>query len=236
MFNFMNNQNWSEAITNSFINLWNKIIGFIPQLIGAIIVLIIGLIVANALAELIKKAIYWLKIDQLFNRIGINQKMKKFGFDFTIAEVLAWFVKWFIIFVTLISAADILKLPQISQFFDAVVLYIPKLFVAVIVITLGFIIGEFVREIIKKAEQTSSLISTFADPLSILAEWSIIIFSFMAALTQLGIAVSLINILFAGLVFMLSLAGGLAFGLGGKDNASKMLNSLENKINSEKRK
>ncbi|KKR32527.1 MAG: CmpX protein, partial [Candidatus Falkowbacteria bacterium GW2011_GWF2_39_8] len=149
----MNEQ--ADSIKISFINLWDRMIGFIPQLLAAIIVLILGLIIANALAKLIKKAVYWLKLDDLFNRVGINQKIKSFGWDFTIADILAWFVKWFVIFVTLISAADILRLPQISQFFDSVVAYIPRLFVAVVILTLGFIIGEFVGNAVKKAGQTN---------------------------------------------------------------------------------
>lgn len=230
----MDNQNWSVAISNAFINLWVKMIEILPRVIGAAVIVIIGVVIANALAALIKKAVHWLKLDQVFSRAGINQKMKNFGMDFTIADVLAWFVKWFIILVTLITAADILKWPQISQFLDSVVSYIPKIFVAVIMITLGFIIGEFVRKSVKTAEGSNRLTGSFAGPLSMLSEWAVIIFSFMAALTQLGIAVSLINILFSGLIFMLSLAGGLAFGLGGRENASRMLNNLENKINSER--
>ncbi|KKQ61145.1 MAG: CmpX protein [Parcubacteria group bacterium GW2011_GWE2_38_18] len=228
----MNDQ--TDAITISFINLWNRIIGFIPQLLAAIVVFIIGLIIANVLAGLIKKAVYWLKIDDLFNRIGINKKIKSFGWDFTIADVLAWFVKWFVIFVTLISTADILQLPQISQFFDSVVAYIPRLFVAVVILTLGFIIGEFVSNVIRKTEQMNKITSDSSNLIAMISEWAIIIFSFMAAFVQLGIAVSLLNILFTGIVFMLSLAGGLAFGLGGRESAARILDDLSRKINPKK--
>lgn len=220
--------NQTTTVTNSFTSLWYRLVDFLPQLLAAIIVLIIGLLIAYALAAVIKRAIDWLRIDQFFNRIGLNKKLREFGIEFSLAGILAWLVKWFVILATFISVADILKLQQISQFLNSVVLYLPKVFVAIFIVTIGFIVGEFVKNIILKAEQMSNLTRAYARTFAMVSEAAIVIFAILAALIELEVATSLVNILFTGIIASAALAAGLAFGLGGRDNASRILDNMEN--------
>jgi hypothetical protein len=113
-----------------------------------------------------------------------------------------------------------------------VVLYIPNVIVAVIILLAGILLATFVRNVVKTAVEAAELAS--ADFLSGIAKWAILLFSFMAALVQLQIAPGLINTLFTGLVAMLALGGGLAFGLGGKEHASRVLDRLRRDLSSEK--
>jgi small-conductance mechanosensitive channel len=135
-------------------------------------------------------------------------------------------VKWFFIIATLIAVADVLKIPQITQFLERVVLYIPNVLVAVVILAIGIIVAGLAYDAIKKGTETFRMTSETARILSSVAKWSIIVFTVMAALVQLGVASDMIRILFTGVVIMVSLAGGLAFGLGGKTKAEEMINRI----------
>jgi len=112
------------------------------------------------------------------------------------------------------------------------VLYVPNVIISVIILLAGILLANFVQRVVKSAVEAAKLQS--ADFLSGIAKWAILVFSFMAALVQLQIAQELIRVLFTGLVAMLSLAGGLAFGLGGKDHASRVLDRLRKDLSSER--
>lgn len=134
-------------------------------------------------------------------------------------------VKWFLVIVSILAAADILNLNQVTAFLNMVLLYIPNVVIAVIILLLGVLFANFTAQIVQGAVKTARLKTGHF--LAAIAKWSIIVFSVLAALVQLGIAASLLQILFTGLVAMLAIAGGLAFGLGGRGHAEKIIQHLE---------
>ncbi len=113
-------------------------------------------------------------------------------------------------------------------------IYIPNIIVAVAILTLGLIIAKVLKSAAKNALIRMSIKEKFANFLGTLTKWSVLVFSFMAALVQLGIAASLIQTLFTGLIIMIAIAGGLAFGLGGREHAKKVLDWIEGEVNSKK--
>lgn len=226
---------WNEALIISFQNMWAKVIAFLPELVGALVVLIIGLIIASAFGRLAKRLMSYTPIDKLNERLGITGKLRATGFKFTFSGLVGWLVKWFIIVVVLVAVADTLGLTKASEFLGEVVLYIPNIIVAVIILGVGLVIGGVIYEVVEKSVKASrTLVSASAGLLASVSKWAIIIFAVIAALTQLGVTPRLIEILLAGLVVMVALAGGLAFGLGGKEKASKWLDKLEREVSSEK--
>lgn len=204
-------------------NIWGKVIALIPQLIGALLVLVVGLIVASLLGKLTKKLVDYTHIDKLFLKFKVTEKFEGMGLKFNVAAIVAWIVKWFFIIVTLIAVVDILKLDQVTKFLQDVAMYIPNVVVAVIILVIGLVIGQFVFQVVEKSTKTSHLTASVGDALAAIAKWAIVIFALMASLSQLGIATRLIEILFTGFVAMLALAFGLAFGLGGREKADKFL-------------
>jgi len=98
----------------------------------------------------------------------------------------------------------------------------------VISLFVGILVGVFLQEFIRRAIGASRLVS--GDFLGAIAKWAVIIFSVLAALVQLGIAPELIEILFTGIVFMVALAGGLAFGLGGREDARELIQKLREEM------
>ncbi|MBI2639158.1 hypothetical protein HYW83_06255 [Candidatus Peregrinibacteria bacterium] len=220
---------WNEAIVASLQNIWAKIVSLVPEVIGALLILVVGLIVAAALGKLAKKLVHLTHVDALAHKLGATQKFEDMGMKFSISGIIGWIVKWFFIIVALIAAVDILKLQQVTKFLQDVALYIPNVVVAVVILVIGLVIGQFAYQVVEKTSKASHLTARSGDVLAAIAKWAIVIFALMASLTQLSIATQLIQILFTGFVAMLALALGLAFGLGGKEKANHLLEKLGGK-------
>ncbi len=221
-----------DVIQASVLGLWNSILAYLPNVLGAVLVFLIGVIVAAVLQTVIVKVVQILRIDELVGKLELKASLEKAGIRLHVGKLLGWIVKWFFIIVALVAATDILGWSQVTNYLQEVVLYIPNVIVAVIILLAGILLATFVRNVVKTAVDAAELAS--ADFLSGIAKWAILLFSFMAALVQLQIASGLINTLFTGLVAMLALGGGLAFGLGGKEHASRVLDKLRRDLSSEK--
>jgi len=214
---------WNVAVTASFENMREKIAAFVPELLGALLILILGLLLAEGLSKLARKLVDFTKVDTLLRKFDGTKKLKEAGLKLSFASLIAWIVKWFIIIVTLIAVVAILKLAQINNFLTDVAFYVPNVIVAVVILAIGIVVGQFIYDIVQKSAKASHVTKHTADSLAALAKWAIIVFALLASLVQLGVATNLIEILFTGLVAMLALAFGLAFGLGGKEHAAKWL-------------
>jgi len=224
-------QTWNEIIITSFQNVWLQVASFLPKLTAALIILIIGSIIAIAIGKLIRLIVKNLQIDALLEKLGVMAFFQKGEIKFSFATLLGWLVKWFLIVVFLIAAAESLGLSQITEFLNKVVAYFPNVIVAVVILMIGIVLGSFVQNWFKKFLEASKVVS--AHFLAGMAKWAIVIFSVLAALSQLKVATSLINTLFTGFVAMVTIAGGLAFGLGGKDWAEKLISQIRKDITKE---
>ena len=213
---------WGNIITASFGNLLAGVLAILPEILGAIIVFIIGLFVAEGVGRLVARILAGLKVDMAIDRTGAKAALAKVGFKNDVSHSLGVLVTWFLYVVFLIAAAEILRLYQISDFLTTVVFYIPNVIIDVAILIIGAISGNFVGHLISgAAEKLGS-----AKFMSAVGRWSVYVFTAMAALVQLKVATELIQILFTGLVFMFALAGGLAFGIGGKDKAKDLLGKV----------
>jgi hypothetical protein len=225
-------QNLGNAIVIAFGNLWANILNFLPKVLGAAIVLLIGWIIAVALGVIAARLVMLLRVDRALEKLNVTKGLDRVGIRFSADKLIGWLVKWFFIIVFLIAAADILEWRAITEFLRSIVLYIPNVVISVVILLVGLVLGSFVGEIVKRAMLVARLKA--GDFLALVARWAIVIFALMAALVQLGIASSLIQTLFTGLVAMLTIALGLAFGLGGKDMASKALEDWRKDLSEKK--
>jgi len=225
-------QTWGEAITASLIGLWERFIMFIPALVGAIIVFVVGWIVASVLGKLIEKLIKSIKVDQALEKVGFNKKLGEVGISETVSEFIGGLVKWFLILVFLMAATDILGLVQVTSFLNSIIFYIPNVVVAVVVLAIAFLVGNFVYNVVKGSTRAAGVMS--ATLLATISKWAIVIVGLLAALEQLGIATSMVNTIFIGIVSALSIAAGLAFGLGGKDEAAMIIKKVREEITDRK--
>lgn len=218
---------WGEVITNSFQNLWFKMVNFLPNIISALTVLIIGLFIAKFFAKFITRTLKYLYLDKAMESLGLKEGLEKTGIKIDVSKIVGIIVKWFFIIVFLVAAADILKFTQITEFLNKVLLYIPNVVIAVVILVLGVIFANFIHGLVKTSIHVVQLEA--ANIIASVAKWSILVFTFMAALVQLNIAAELVGVLFKGFVAMLALAGGISFGLGGKDHAKKIIDKIGEK-------
>lgn len=217
-----------DVILSSLKTIWFSFIGFLPTLLAALIVFIVGWLIAIALGKLANRIMKVIKLDILLARIGFKKALAKAKLKLNSGRFFEELVKWFFIIVFLMAATDILGLYQVTEFLKGVLYYIPNIVVAVVILLAAVIIANFLQKLVRASVEAAGLQA--ANFLGGLTKWAILIFGFIAALVQLGIAVTLIHTLVTGLVAMVALAGGLAFGLGGKDQAARFLERLKKDI------
>ncbi|MDQ5927583.1 MAG: hypothetical protein QG633_21 [Patescibacteria group bacterium] len=219
-------QNTGVVVANSLQTLWVGVIGFIPELIVALIIFVIGWIIASLLARAVEQVIAAVKLDSALRGAGVEATLTRAGFTLNSGRFLGALVKWFIIVVFLVAALDVLHLDQVTMFLRQVVLgYLPQVIVAVLIMLVAVVIAEAMRKVVVGSAKAAGIRS--AGFLGAVTKWAIWIFALLAALLQLGIAVTFLQTLFTGVVVALSLAFGLAFGLGGQSAASRYLDHLQ---------
>lgn len=221
-------QVWTEVLASSLQDLWLAFIAFVPRLTGSVIVLIIGLIVAAGLGALVERAVKLLKLDNLVTKAGAEKYFKRAGIKLNVAGFFGRVTYWFIVIAFILASADILRFDALSVFLRSVLLYIPQVIVAALIMLAAVVVGNFLRDLVKASVLGAKLHA--ANFLGTLTWWSVVIFGLLAALSQLGIAVTIINTLVTGFVVMVALAGGIAFGLGGKEYASDLLEKLRERV------
>src|SRR3989338_1473090 len=222
-------QTWTEVLALSFQELWGGVLAFVPQLIVALVVFIIGWIIAVALGKVVEQIIKAIKVDMALRSLGVEEAVSRAGMKLDSGAFIGGLVRWFFILVFLFAAIDVLGLTQVTEFLRSVVLtYVPQVIVASLILVAAALLAEVTQNVVEGSARAAQLPS--AGFLGGIAKWAIWIFALLAALYQLGIAGPLVQTLFTAFVAMLALAGGLAFGLGGKDMAARYLERLRSDI------
>lgn len=211
-----------QAVTvrDSLFSALTAFMNFVPTLIGAILVIVIGWFVSSLVAQLIQRLLHVARLDQVATRAGIDRFMIGPAGHFPASHGVALLAKWFIRLIFLQAAANLLNMPQVTAIINNILLFLPNLAVALVILIVGAYAAQFVSGLVREAVGKTGV----AKPglFGLIAQYAIIGFAVIAALNHIGIAVTLINTLFIGLVASISLAVGLAFGLGGQSVASEM--------------
>ncbi len=222
-------QTWGDVLVYSFQQLWSGAIGFLPKLIVALIIFIAGWIIAVALGRLISQIIKALKLDKALQAIGADSTLSKAGFKLDSGAFIGGLIKWFFIIVFLVAAVDVLGLSQVNIFLrEVVLLYLPNVIIASLILIVAAFIAEAAKKVAVGSAKAADVPS--ANMIGGVVKWAIWIFAILAALYQLGIAGVFAQTIFTGFIAMLAIAGGLAFGLGGKDAASRYVEKLREDI------
>lgn len=205
--------------------VWENLVVNSPQIVGALAVLFFGTLLAATLGLVAARFVRALRVDHLAGQLKFNAVLAKAGIKgFAVSRLVGWIVKWFFVVVVFLTAADLLGWWQLTAFLTDVALYLPKVLVTVLILLAGAVLANFVSQVVRQGVSASKL--GHAGVLAAFTKWLIITFTVMAAMVQLDIARELTQILFTGLVGMIALAGGLAFGLGGRDAAKDFLDKL----------
>jgi hypothetical protein len=209
--------NFTEAVLVS-------VAGFfllLPALIGAIILLVVGWLLADLVARVVGTLLKRIGFETMAQRTGVTGFIALTGArDATASAIVAELIKWVIRLIFIEMAAEVLHISAITTLINSIVLFIPSLIVALVVVMVGFLIASLVGSIVRGSAAEMG----FRNPnlLAGAARAVIIGLALLMALSQIGIAPTLVNALFIAFVGAIALALGLAFGLGGREVASQL--------------
>lgn len=212
---------FTETLITSFRDAFAMVLGAIPRILAFIIIVAIGWFVSSLLARGVTGLLRAIKFDELMQRSGIGDFMAKMGTGTDSAGIVAGLVKWLVRLVVLLVAFDVLGLPAVSDVMRQLLLWLPNLVVAIFVLFVGGIAARALSNIVRGATAEAGFVNP--ETLANVVRTTVWAFAIVVAINQLGIATNLINTLFTGFVGALAIACGLAFGLGGRDLASRTL-------------
>ena len=225
-------ETWSDVLTLSFKNLWFGIVDFVPNLVVAAIIVLVGWGIGVLFGRVVAQIIKALKVDEALKKAGVEDFLNKGGIGLDAGAFLGGLVRWFIIIVFLIAAFEVLNLSQVTAFLRDILNYLPQVIVAVLILIVAGLVGDAMKRIVLSSAMTAGIHS--AGFLATVTGWVIWIFAILVALSQLGIAVGFVQTIFTGLVVALSLGLGLAFGLGGQEAAGRIIEKVSKEISSKK--
>ena len=202
-----------NLVNNVLINFWHKFSNYLPDFFGGVLILIIGLVAASILKRFLLTILRFLKIERILEKTKLLAKGEVKIWE----EVLTEILRWTVVILFLIPTLEVWGLSRATAVLNQFLFYLPNVIVAVIIAFIGLLASNLVADLVKHSIKTIG--SSSANTLSVLAKGVIVFFTILIVLSQLGVAQDLIRILFTGIIAMLAIAGGLAFGLGGKDIA-----------------
>lgn len=222
-------ETWGNVLSRSFQDIWLGVASFVPNLVIAIIIFVIGWVVGALIGKLISQLFRSIKVDQALRSAGVEEVTKRAGYDLDSGRFVGGLVKWFIIVVFLVAAFDVLGLAQVNVFLQEVVLlYLPRVIVAVLILLVAVVIADAMQKVVVGSARAANIRS--ANLLGSVTKWAIWIFAILTVLFQLGIAAPFVQTLFTGFVVAVSLAVGLAFGLGGQGAAADVVEKLKREV------
>lgn len=202
----------------------SAIIAFIPRFLSGFIILLIGIIISTFLRQLLREGLRIVKFESFLKKYGVPESKEAADWSTILSEI----VRWFVIIVFLVPTAQVWGLGRFVDVLNNLLLYLPNVIIAVLLLLVGFVISKLVYDLL--IASVRGLSKDSAQTVAMVGRWAVLVFVFLVVLNQLGIASDLIRILFAGIIAMVALAGGLAFGLGGKDIAREILDRLRKKL------
>src|ERR687883_622151 len=212
---------WGTAVMTSLAAALALLLGAIPRVIGFLLILIIGWLIAAALARVVSSVLRAVRFNDLAQRAGLSGFVQQMGLHTDAAGFVATIAKWFVRLIVLVTAFDALGLPAVSQVLQQLLLWLPNLVVALVVLVIGGLAANALASLVRGATAESGLGNP--DLLATIARVAVWAFAIVIAVNQIGVAATLVNTLFMAVVGAVALALGLAFGLGGRETAAQIV-------------
>lgn len=212
---------WTQSLVTAMTALWTKVANFIPNLFGALVVVLLGFLVAKLLDALLSRVLAKLGLDRLMAGTGLTKLMGRVGIRVPISTLVGKIVYWFVLLVFFVSAAESLGLERVSATLDVLALYLPKVFGAVLVLLVGVLLAQLVNGIVRGAAEGVGI--EYAGGLGRVAQWLVIVISISVAISQLEIKTDLLNHVIVIALITVGLAVALAMGLGSREIAGQIL-------------
>ncbi|HPB60294.1 MAG TPA: hypothetical protein PLH96_00515 [Candidatus Paceibacterota bacterium] len=221
-------QNWSDALAGSFQELITGIVTYVPNLVFAIILFIIGWVFGDFIGLWVARLVRALKVDRILEKLGLHRLVEQAGYRLDAGKFLGFLIKWFIILGFLVASLNVLKLDEVSNFLGEILAYIPSVIIATIILIIAAVVADVLQKVVVASARAARVSS--AELFGGITKWLIWIFAIVMALEQLGMMGPFLQIFMTGIVATVSIALGLSFGLGGKEAASNFINKLRGEI------
>ena len=226
-------QNWLDVLMYSLMSMLDSIIGFIPNLIGAILLLIIGVVIAKALEFTVEKIVSLIKLDNVLKKIELDRYLQRAGMSLDSGKFFGVITYWIILIIFVVGITEILGLMALSFFITAALQWVfTSLVAAILILLVTAFIAQTLKQVVNASIKGAKLHS--AKFLGAVTWWIVMIFGAVAALNQLGVETALLEGAVMSFVvavpITVGLAVGLAFGLGGKKQAEQILERLEDRL------
>lgn len=217
-------QQWLNVFIGSLQQLWGAIVSKLPGVLAAMLLLLIGMVVARGARASVVKFFKFAHVDEYTERIKLNELLSHLGFGRSPAYIVGFLVYWLLILVFLVSAADAVQLTVVSQLLERFVLFIPKIVGAVLVLAGGLLVGHFMSEIVQNAATANEIQGGVV--LSKVAKLVVMVFASIMALEQVGLSTAIIASSVQIIMGTIGLGFAIAFGLGGRDAAAEIVKNF----------
>lgn len=214
-----------DILGQALVDTGMTLIAFLPYVVIAVLVFAAGWMFGTVLGRAIEHLVSVLHIDKALHKAGFDQLSERAGVHVSVAKFFGGICKWLVIVAFTIASAEILGLTQVTQLLRDILVYIPQVIIAAVILVIAMLLGDFVSRLVSHSVRATGMNGDLAAQMS---KWAIVIVGgVFPALTQLRIAQGLVEVLFTGVVFAVSLALGLSFGLGGRDAAAKAIEKMK---------
>ncbi len=220
--------NWYEVTIEKLTDLWGGFLNFLPNVVGAIIVFVIGWFIAIGVGKLVTEILKKLRFNRIFERGVWKDALAKAEFKIDAAGFIGAIIKWILVIVFLMAAVEILGLREFAGLLRQLLAYLPNVVVASFIFVVAVILADILEKVVRASVE--SIRVGYGQLVGMIVKWSIWIFAISIILVQLGVGAVLVQTLFTGLVAVIVISAGLAFGLGGKEIATDILKDLYRKL------
>ncbi len=213
-----------EVVNGILSSFFQRVVTYAPNFFGGIFILFLGIFLSSLLRRILLTLFSFFKLDVILQKMRLMNRNEVKMWE----EVFAELLRWTVIILFLVPTLEVLQLNRATVILNQLLLYIPNVIVAVIIGFVGLITANLIADVVRHSIGTIG--SSSANTFSLIAKWMTLFFTALIVLNQLGVAQDLVRILFTGIVAMVAIAGGLAFGLGGQESAKDALKYLTKRL------
>jgi len=218
-----------SVFSGSLQGVWSLFVSFVPTLLLAVVLFIVGVLIAGVISSAFAQVIRATKIDKLFEKAGMGNFVSKMGIKLDIGKFFGTIIKWFIVIVFLMASLQIMGLTQVSGFVgEMIILYLPKVIVIIIILMLAAIIADAFKKIVIAGARAANM--NLSETLGSIAKYAVWVIAIMLVLSQFDGIKNYVLVIFIGIVAFIVIAGGIAFGIGGKDAATRTIEKISREM------
>ncbi len=217
-------QEYVDILGEELLLVSAKVVAFLPNFFIGVLILLVGWLFGVILGRATIQIFEILGLEKFFAKVGLERLSRKSGHRLSVGVIAGAIVRWTVIIAFALAAANVFGLHYVSSFLVGILNYLPSVFIAGFILIVGNILANFVEKLIDGSVRAAGLRVSIAGTI---AKYAIMVTAVLAALNQLDIVTTFTNTIFIGFIGAVSLAIGLAFGLGGKEAAARAIERIE---------